>query len=83
MDWQLQQAEGHLGEIVERAHKEGPQFVSVEGERSAVVLSIEEYRRLREPASDLKDWLLNGPVLDDETVAILNDRPKLNRDVEF
>ena len=84
MEWQLQQAEGHLGEIVERAHSEGPQGVSVGGEPSAVVLSIEEFRRLKGRASDIKDWLLNGPRLDDETIAVINERSKApSRDIEF
>lgn len=84
MEWQLQQAEGHLGEIVERAHREGPQFVAVEGETSAVVLSIEEYRKLKGPPKTLKDLIFDGPTLSDDIVDLINERSHdSNRDLEL
>jgi prevent-host-death family protein len=44
--WQLQEAKARLSEVVKSA-REGPQEISVRGEPAAVVLSVEEYERLK------------------------------------
>lgn len=66
MNWSLAEAKDRLSEVVRRAETEGPQPISVRGRQAAVVLSAEDYRRLRDPAAprDFKDWLLNGPSLE-------------------
>jgi prevent-host-death family protein len=63
MRWQLQEAKQRLSEVVRQAHDEGPQVVTRHGEEVAVVVSIEEYRRLTGSSQAFKDFLLSGPDL--------------------
>ena len=45
--WAFEEAEYHFGELVRRARQEGPQHVLVQGRDEVVVLSAEEFGRLR------------------------------------
>jgi prevent-host-death family protein len=45
--WLLQDAKARFSELVRRVHSEGPQHVTVHGRDEVVVLSAEEFRRLR------------------------------------
>lgn len=64
MHWQLQEAKQRFSEIVRQAHDDGPQVVTRHGEEVAVVIGIEEYRRLTGSKPDFKDFLLTAPDLD-------------------
>jgi antitoxin Phd len=64
MRWQLQEAKQRFSELVRRAVVEGPQVVTKHGEEAAVVLSIEEYRRLTRDRPDFKEFLLSAPDFD-------------------
>jgi prevent-host-death family protein len=72
--WQMQDAKAKFGELVRRANSEGPQIVTYRGTETAVVLSIEEFRRLEAARPSFVDHLLGGPKLDDELVELINDR---------
>ena len=63
MIWQLQTAKQRLSEVVDRALTEGPQVISRRGRETAVVVSVDEYRRLT-GTDGLKAYLLSGPLLD-------------------
>jgi prevent-host-death family protein len=63
MRWQLQEAKQRFSEVVRQAHDHGPQVVTRHGEEVAVVVSMEDYRRLAGNRSDFKDFLLSGPDL--------------------
>jgi prevent-host-death family protein len=45
--WALQDAKTRFSEVVRKAQSEGPQHVTVHGRDSVVVVSEEEYRRLK------------------------------------
>ena len=45
--WPLQDAKAQLSELVRRAQAEGPQHVTVHGRDAAVLVSIDEFRRLK------------------------------------
>src|ERR1700732_3077071 len=45
--WLLQDAKARFSELVRRVHSEGPQHVTVHGRDEVVILSAEEFRRLR------------------------------------
>jgi prevent-host-death family protein len=45
--WPLQDAKARFSELVRRAHAEGPQHVTVHGREEVVVISAEEFRRLK------------------------------------
>lgn len=45
--WLLHEAKARFSELVRRVHSEGPQHVTVHGREEVVVLSAEEFRRLK------------------------------------
>jgi len=45
--WRLQDAKAHFSELVRRVHSEGPQHVTVHGRDAVVIVSAEEFRRLK------------------------------------
>jgi antitoxin Phd len=63
--WQLQDAKQQFSRVVERARTEGPQLVTRNGKEVAVVLDVQEYRRLTAHGGDFKRFLLEGPRFDD------------------
>ena len=95
--WQVQKAKAHFSELLEEAELNGPQIITRHGTERAVVLSIERYRAITasqtdqvpttEPTySDFKDWLLNGPKLDDDDpffAALERDPNDTGRDIDL
>jgi prevent-host-death family protein len=73
--WQLQDAKARFSEVVKRAAGEGPQVITYRGIETAVVLSIDDFRRLEASRPSLAEYLMTGPRLDDEVIALINDRP--------
>jgi prevent-host-death family protein len=61
MAWQLHEAKARFSELVQKAIDEGPQTVTRHGKDAVVVLSAEEYARLREGWPSLKEFLMSGP----------------------
>ena len=45
--WLLQDAKARFSELVRRVHSEGPQHVTVHGKDEVVVISADEFRRLK------------------------------------
>jgi prevent-host-death family protein len=45
--WRLQDAKARFSELVRRVRSEGPQHVTVHGRDEVVVVSAEEFRRLK------------------------------------
>jgi prevent-host-death family protein len=74
MDWQLQDAKNQFSKVVQKARTEGPQVVTLRGEQTAVVLSIEDYNALKADRRNFVDDLLGGPVWDDATAKAIEDR---------
>jgi prevent-host-death family protein len=64
MRWQVQEAKQRFSELVRHARADGPQVVTRHGEEVAVVVSIEEYRRLTDELPSFKDFLLAAPDLE-------------------
>lgn len=60
--WQVQQAKQRFSELLRSAHEEGPQIVTRHGAEVAVVLTMDEYRRLRGERISFKDLLTLGPL---------------------
>jgi len=60
--WQLQEAKNRLSAVVKRTRSEGPQAITVHGEDAAVVMSIDEYRKLTKPPQDLASFLRESPL---------------------
>jgi prevent-host-death family protein len=84
MDWQLQDAKNQFSKLVQSARTQGPQIVTVRGERAAVVLSANDYDALRANRPTLVDHLLSGPTWDQELVDAVSQREKTpGRDIAF
>ena len=76
MQWPLQDAKNRFSELVQRAKREGPQTVTLRGERAAIVLSAESYDALVAERPSLVDHLLAGPPWDDELARAIDARAK-------
>ncbi|HUZ66349.1 MAG TPA: type II toxin-antitoxin system Phd/YefM family antitoxin [Beijerinckiaceae bacterium] len=79
MNWQLQDAKNQFSKLVQKATTEGPQVVTLRGERAAVVLSARDYDALAGGQPNLVDHLLSGPAWDDELAAKVSSRAKKPR----
>ena len=62
--WQLQEAKARFSELVQKTIDEGPQTITRRGKESIVVVSSEEYRRLKHPDNDLVSFLRSAPHLE-------------------
>ncbi len=60
--WQLQAAKARFSEVIKKAAKEGPQGITVHGEPSAVVISSEEYERLKHPRESFVKFMRRSPL---------------------
>ena len=67
--WPLQDAKARFSELVRRVRTEGPQYVTLHGRAEVVVISAEEFRRLR------------GDVTGQALVAAMQASP--DRDIEI
>ncbi len=55
--WQLQEAKARFSEVVKRAVNEGPQEITVRGESTAVVISRDDYEKLKAPAKPKQSFV--------------------------
>jgi prevent-host-death family protein len=59
--WQLQQAKQQFSRVVGKALTDGPQVVTRHGKDVAVILAIEDYRRLSSDEGAFKRFLESAP----------------------
>ncbi len=84
MEWQLQDAKNHFSKVVQNARTQGPQIVTLRGERAAVVLSASDYDALTAARPNVVDHLLSGPPWDAELAESIERRTKTpSRDAAF
>ncbi|MFY9968792.1 MAG: type II toxin-antitoxin system Phd/YefM family antitoxin [Roseiarcus sp.] len=76
MEWQLQDAKNHFSKVVQSARTQGPQIVTLRGERAAVVLSARDYDALTASRSNVVDHILSGPLWDEELAEAVDRRAK-------
>lgn len=60
--WQLQDAKNRFSEVVKKALANGPQIVTKRGVETVVVLSVKEYRKLKQPKSNLVEFFKHSPL---------------------
>ena len=60
--WQLQEAKARLSEVIKQASKEGPQTITMRGEPTAVVISKDEYERLKRPRESFGEFMRKSPL---------------------
>ena len=61
-DWQLQEAKARFSELMRGAAATGPQTITVRGRRAAVLLSADDYDRLKQSKPSLGDFLRMSPL---------------------
>lgn len=65
--WQLQEAKAKLSKVIDLAETNGPQTITRRGVETAVVVRIDEWRRLQAsatPTRTLLEVLQSGPQYD-------------------
>jgi antitoxin Phd len=60
--WQLQDAKNRFSEVVEDALKEGYQIVTRRGEPVVAIVSIQEFKRLRQGKETLLQFFEDSPL---------------------
>lgn len=66
--WQLQEAKNKLSQLVKQARAGHPQTISVHGREAAVLLSLQDYQRLRAQQGKLSDALLMPEIAGEDDV---------------
>jgi antitoxin Phd len=61
--WQLQEAKAHLSELVKKASSGQPQEITLRGKPAVVVLSAQQYEKLKHPKQKLVKFLRQSPLL--------------------
>jgi prevent-host-death family protein len=60
--WTVAQAKAKLSEVIEHAQKHGPQAITRNGRRAAVVVSAEEWERKTQRSGSLADFFAASPL---------------------
>jgi prevent-host-death family protein len=60
--WTVAQAKAKLSEVIEHAQKHGPQTITRNGRRTAVVVSAEEWERKTHRSGTLADFFAGSPL---------------------
>lgn len=60
--WQLQEAKNQFSTVVEKALTGGYQVVTRHGQPAVVVMSVEEFRKLKPRAQPLSRFLADSPL---------------------
>ncbi len=64
--WQLKEAEDNFGEVVEEAIRNGPQIIENNGEEAVIIISLAEYRKLKEWRQKLSAFFMESPLAEIE-----------------
>ncbi len=60
--WQLQDAKNKFSNLVEQAQHKCPQIVTKHGKEAVVIISIEEYKKLVKPKTNLVKFFQKSPL---------------------
>jgi prevent-host-death family protein len=83
MKWQVQEAKARFSELLDATLKKGPQIVTRRGVETAVLVPIDEWKRLQSAGRlTLKDVLL-APEPKFDLDPVPRSRFRLRKDVEF
>jgi prevent-host-death family protein len=80
--WQLQEAKARFSEFLDAALRKGPQVVTRRGVEAAVLVPIDEWRRMQSASRpSIKELLQSGPRF--ENIVPLRRKWKRRPSVEF
>jgi len=60
--WTVAQAKAKLSEVIEHAQKHGPQAITRNGRRAAVIVSADEWERKTRRNGSLADFFAGSPL---------------------
>jgi prevent-host-death family protein len=60
--WQIKDARAHLSELVAKAESDGPQVITRNGKRVAVVVSAREWERRSRRRGNLVEFFARSPL---------------------
>ncbi|MGL6340641.1 MAG: type II toxin-antitoxin system Phd/YefM family antitoxin [Waterburya sp.] len=78
--WQLQTAKNKFSQVVKQAQQGKPQYITVHGKPTAVVVSIEDYQKLNLSQTSLSEALMT-PIIEQD-IDLSRDRDT-GRDINF
>ena len=61
--WQLQEAKAMFSEVIKAASVK-PQTITIHGKETAVLMSIDRYKKLVRPKQTLYEFIQNSPLRD-------------------
>lgn len=61
--WTSSEAKNKFSEVIDKAISQGPQVVTRRGKEVAVILSLDEYRRLRKASISLVGFFRDSPLV--------------------
>lgn len=60
--WSVAAAKAKLSEVMDRARSEGPQLITRNGRKAAMVVSVEEWERKTKREGSLVDFFARSPL---------------------
>lgn len=60
--WQLQEAKAKFSKVVKEAEDHGPQIITKRGVKTAILLSIKDYKRINKKRLKLSQFFRNSPL---------------------
>jgi prevent-host-death family protein len=60
--WTVADAKAHLSQVIERARARGPQVITRNGKKTAVVVSAEEWERKTKRQGNLAEFFASSPL---------------------
>ncbi|HEX21536.1 MAG TPA: type II toxin-antitoxin system Phd/YefM family antitoxin [Actinobacteria bacterium] len=60
--WQLQEAKSKFSSLVKQAQRQGPQVVTKHGKEAVVVVSVDDYKKIIKPKTNLVEFFQASPL---------------------
>lgn len=60
--WTVAKAKAKFSEVIDRATTEGPQTVTRNGRKAAIIVAPEEWERKTKPSGNLAEFFMNSPL---------------------
>jgi prevent-host-death family protein len=60
--WSVAQAKAKFSEVIEKARSEGPQTITRNGRKAAVLVAAEEWERKTKPKESLAEFFARSPL---------------------
>ncbi|MBU4444323.1 type II toxin-antitoxin system Phd/YefM family antitoxin [bacterium] len=60
--WQLQEAKAKFSEVVNEALRHGPQIITKHGVETALLISVNDYKKIIKKESKISQFFRNSPL---------------------